>query len=542
MDIREIVRKHSRLFIVGLLLQQLAAGETQAAKSGTVTGRVLYKSNQNPIQAAQLTLRSVYHHDEVPDQRAESLEDGSFVFKNVKPGQYYLTVEKEGYASGVSSITRPVTVASDQDAHVEISIPKTSSINGRVLTKDGRPIAGVRVGAWTTPTASQPRFKGQVITDQDGAYHFDNLPAGTYSVGLIPATLRLTPGDVPKLLETGVMVHARTFYPNAQTLNDAARLRVGEEQDIQNIDIAARDVRGYCVTAARDPEQDARNLTTVSVGTSGIPSFLGTGALTASTRTFHFCGLEPGDYVVDETVSAADRTSAWFGMETVVIDKSNVTLGTLSLTRAQQLSGQLVIEQGQLRSQPPQSGKVWLDPVDRLPFADEDVFGVPVTDGKILFKRLYPGQYRLHVNDLSPGYYVSEISADGRDGLHQPISSQAKELKIVVRLDGPSLAGSVLSHQPDEDAALTTVTVILMSSDDSGASIFQSQRTDQSGTFQFPSGLPPGRYKIIALTGLGPDDGKDITVVSRFMTAATDLELKPSDSEKVQLKPIKAIL
>jgi hypothetical protein len=339
------------------------------------------------------------------------------------------------------------------------------------------------------------------------------------------------------------MVHSRVFYPNVSVLADAARIRVNDEEEVENIDITVVDVRAFCVTAQRKLTQHTSNSRiTIGIGTSGTPWLVGTGALIADVNVFHFCGLEPGDYVLNESVSLMNQSSASFGMESLSIDKSNVVLEEPPLSPAQKLTGQLKVEDGQLVTQMPQAAKIWLDPVDRLPFADEDVFGVSAIDGQVSFNRLFPGKYSVRVDGLSSGYYVSEISADGKDGLRQPIESQSKDFRVVVRSDGPSVTGSVSCEQPEDGAAFTTVTVVLIGGDDTGVEIFRSQRTDQGGSFQFVSGLPPGKYKIIALTGLGPDDDKDTQIMRKFMTEATELNLKPAESQTIRLKPVKALL
>jgi hypothetical protein len=109
-----------------------------------------------PLAGVRLVLKSAHPTSDSQEKTAESGDDGSFAFRGVKAGSYLLTAEKEGYASGISAVTRPVSVAAGDDVRISISLPKTGSINGLVVSPDGMPLARMRVGVWTVSVRATP--------------------------------------------------------------------------------------------------------------------------------------------------------------------------------------------------------------------------------------------------------------------------------------------------------------------------------------------------------------------------------------------------
>ena len=96
--------------------------------------------------------------------------------------------------------------------------------------------------------------------------------------------------------------------------------------------------------------------------------------------------------------------------------------------------------------------------------------------------------------------------------------------------DGPAIAGNAVDkdNQPVHDAI-----VILTSKD--APPILISQQSDQDGRFQFNSGLPPGDYKLAALTGLVDGEAQDPEFVKTNLSDATEVTLASKGSQSVTL-------
>ena len=91
---------------------------------------------------------------------AETQIDGSFSVPNVRPGEYYVIVEKLGYMSPLSQLTRealnhptkedallmarlltPVSVGANRTSNVEVRLLRGAVLAGTVRFADGTPDA-----------------------------------------------------------------------------------------------------------------------------------------------------------------------------------------------------------------------------------------------------------------------------------------------------------------------------------------------------------------------------------------------------------------
>lgn len=84
--------------------------------AGTIHGLVTSNPNGMPVPGAVVSARSA---DPTADQTVFSDSMGNFVLANVKPGQYRLTVQKEGLASPYPTV---VAVAADQGLVVDLAL------------------------------------------------------------------------------------------------------------------------------------------------------------------------------------------------------------------------------------------------------------------------------------------------------------------------------------------------------------------------------------------------------------------------------------
>lgn len=138
-------------FIVTLVVVSLAFG---ASVSGDIHG-VIRNSLGMPVPGANVIVHSM---NEASDSTVVSGADGSFLVETLKPGQYQLTANKEGYESWKST-----TVESTQQGF-------TSCSEGRIASTDRRvgPAVCCEIGwrqAVTPPACLAPAPVAAVPTD-----------------------------------------------------------------------------------------------------------------------------------------------------------------------------------------------------------------------------------------------------------------------------------------------------------------------------------------------------------------------------------------
>ena len=221
----------------------LAQTATQTAPQkpstpGILTGHVFCADTQRPARIAQVRLLRVpvpadlkenkSGEPELPTNLSEVVEtslDGSFTVPNVKPGRYYLVVEKEGYIDPVALFTpkqlaspddstrqrleatlHPVDIPAGQTVNQEISLQRGASIAGTATYDDGTPAAELQVnllakgpdGKWDDGFLR--RYGGGfsfMRTDDYGRFRAAGLPPGDYLIKVDLALSEHTTSQFP---------------------------------------------------------------------------------------------------------------------------------------------------------------------------------------------------------------------------------------------------------------------------------------------------------------------------------------------------------
>ena len=121
--------------------------------------------------------------------------DGYFQLKDALPGDYLVSMEYEGHSiSDVGAIVLSPGEKKEQDVNIPFS-----SIVGTITRRDGKEVEGTEV----TVRNLQTNVTSTAEARTDGAYQFDNLLAGNYSVEL--------------------------FVPGTRPLNESVTIEPGEE-------------------------------------------------------------------------------------------------------------------------------------------------------------------------------------------------------------------------------------------------------------------------------------------------------------------------
>lgn len=243
-----------RIICAGLLLSPLlplawAQQGRQANQPGTVTGHIFCADTQRPARLAPVRLLRVpVVSDPATDNKpapgnalagdlgpiVETSLDGSFILPGVKPGSYYLIVEKEGYLDPVAAFSGKELTSSDphtrqriertlhefevapgETVNQEVSLERGASISGTATFDDNTPAAGLAVtllakdmqGKWSDRAGQRYREDfGFVRTDDYGRYRVTGLAAGDYLIKIDLALNRHTTSAFPSPENPGKQV------------------------------------------------------------------------------------------------------------------------------------------------------------------------------------------------------------------------------------------------------------------------------------------------------------------------------------------------
>lgn len=198
---------------------------------GQITGVVTCSDTQRPARLAEVKLVRVpdatagkapdsggMDGDALPTGNAvESGLDGSYTVRNVKPGRYWVVVDKDGYLiplgqfskkeltatddatrTRVAQTLATVDVQANQTAKLDVVLDRGASVSGTVTYDDGTPASGIGIellakdkdGKWHRSEYGRYRtFRSVGSTDDNGHYRITGLPGGEYAT---QATLALS--------------------------------------------------------------------------------------------------------------------------------------------------------------------------------------------------------------------------------------------------------------------------------------------------------------------------------------------------------------
>ena len=318
---------------------QVSPSRTEAS----LEGRVVSSTTGAPLAKATVTLSSG------KDKRylAVSARDGTFLFEDIGPGDYSVTVERVGYLAG-DALEVSVT-AGERTKDVEVKLAPQGVISGRVLDEDGDPVPGAQVVCYRWLGAGAKKHVVDSTSkevDEEANFTFTGLKAGHYYVF----------ADFPRA-QGGAAVKeafAATYYLNAADATGATPLHLATGTQLRNIDIHLRKapvvrVRGKIVNAgAGQPWQ-------VALKPKHSDEF-GTGSQSTRVKdgVFEFAAVEPGSYIVEtnpnlfnwdmKTGETHITTASLFGRRAVEVAGRNIDDLGLSLEPMIEISGKICMD------------------------------------------------------------------------------------------------------------------------------------------------------------------------------------------------------
>ncbi|HTG73469.1 MAG TPA: carboxypeptidase-like regulatory domain-containing protein, partial [Terriglobia bacterium] len=220
---------------------------------GPLTGTAANAATSNPLMIAEIA-----EGGGVPQANTTSANDGSFVFRNLAPGQYTVRARREGYTAASPAlaggfptlVTAPViVVAGTPVVAITLEMAQGGTISGRVRDPDGQPATGLTVTAYQIGyrdgrEALNPVSSRQ--TDDRGDYRLYWLPPGAYYVAVAQSR----------------QAAIRTFYPSASDVRSSLPLVVREGTEMSGMDINIRTAATFKVSGRLVNTLPASNLET----------------------------------------------------------------------------------------------------------------------------------------------------------------------------------------------------------------------------------------------------------------------------------------
>jgi Carboxypeptidase regulatory-like domain len=488
-----------------------------AAKgTGSIKGKVVAAESGRPMRRVQINLSS----PDLSESRSMSTTaQGTYEFKDLPPGRYMISASRAGFIRlqygqrRPGEAGRPLQLADRQGvANADFSLPRTSSISGRVTDEIGDPLPEVSI-----MPAQWKYFRGrrQLVrvsggatfnqTDDTGQFRISGLEPGDYFVIAHTRTTWTIDGKPP----TERIGFLPTYYPGTGKQPEAQRIKVPLAQEVVIGDFAmvpgrVATISGTATTSTGVPlagESVNRNQNFDSP--SGSTSFGMPGAKVNPDGSFLIKDVTPGEYRLSIR-SPADKDRPAEGVTVTVNVLGEDVAGVMLVTTAGgSMAGRIISDTGEPLTMPDTRMQVSARPVDpSTTFTTFETDNGRVRDDWTFDLTGLFGANRISVSPMPRGWIVRSIHYEGRDLADVPVEvtggQRLEGVTVTLSKTLPALRGTLLDerNQPIEGTVLLYPEESQKWSEQSR--LTRTARPDASGLFEFRNVIP-GAYLAVAL-------------------------------------------
>lgn len=344
----------SRLAVACVLVLPMASAQKSAApepaplSSGTVTGHVICSDTQGPARFADIALvrkqdapiaQALTAKEKEPAAKepetlmlakSRTSLEGSFTFRDVAAGDYYVVATMPGYIVPVvlpkggrngqndpneAMASFPVVhVVADRTASVEVPIHRGGLISGRTEFDDGAPVVGMyvfaRVAEGQDPFQQNLGYLGTALiqingsqrvtrTDDEGRYRLPGLPPGKYNIEVqiwADGEIRMNGNGQGARRSGGISRQALTIYsPDSFRKPDAKAIEIKSDEPHLDTDIQVNMSKVHSVSGMAFMGEDHRPLTNADASLEDGADFRESIPVQAD-GSFHFDYVPHGAY------------------------------------------------------------------------------------------------------------------------------------------------------------------------------------------------------------------------------------------------------
>jgi hypothetical protein len=525
----------------------------------TLEGQVVSGSTGEPLRKATLILRPVGSRGGAMMSATGTDASGHFLLKDLEPGRYRLSAERNGFVrqdySSRGPGKQPTILTLDKAqkiSNLTFKLIPHGVITGRVVDEDGDPVARASIQAlrWTHVQGRRQLVAsgGSAQTDDLGQFRLFGVPPGRYFVSASYQGFRTSQGFRTRAAadpagDSGpAETYTSTYYPGAPELGGAAPVQVAMGAQVQGIDFTLRKtltvrVRGHVTFAVEGAGRRGAMVRLSPRGQmAGEP--MRNGARPDAQGNFEIRGVAPGSYMVSaESFGGGQRLAARAPIE---VGHSNVDDIHLVVGPGANLSGVVRVD-GKAEASLG-SLKIGLQPREAMPFGPGGSTGSPVKeDGVFTVENVTPDRYDVTIQGLAPGFYLKSMRWGNEEVLATGLDlarGAAGSLEVLISPAGGQVEGIALDPQ-QQPAAGATVVLFPDAERIGQLYLFKSASTDQVGHYVI-QGLAPGQYRLLAFEDLESGAAQDAEYLKPFESSAVAVTIKESVTESKQLKCIPA--
>jgi hypothetical protein len=493
-----------------------ALGQAPAGtRTAHLEGQVVADANGLPLRRVQVILTPLEAGK--PAIGTQTNDQGSFVLRDIEPGGYQLSAQRDGYLTtttfrrGAFRMPPRFTLSRGEDiTNVTFRLRPWAVISGKIRFEDGDPAVGVPVELYRQYHLRGRRGFTRVatgVTDDRGDYRVHGLAPGAYFVAANFQGDQTGPGveDQPRIDSNGQEVplpsYTTTFFPNTQRLSEASPIRLREGDDLIGIDIYLRPVERVKLAGRITDGISGSTLTAATITLERLDSG-NTGTLPVPINLtfdrdgfFHIDNVAPGSYQL--WVDASVQNQRLLGRSSLLVTNGNIEDLELVVVPSRPWQGEVVAAAGATL---PRN----FDPrVVLEPRSERGAVLVPQSQKGTFDVDLAPYEtYDVFINNLPEDFYIAAVRAGGVDvraaGLTGTMASNVP-FQIVLDSRGGKIDGAVTGTGSSFNELPWSGSTVALIPDPPRDRLQDYRETFASEYGEFHlRGIAPGRYILTA--------------------------------------------
>ena len=527
--------------LVALLLVSFVPSfaQDQSASTGSIHGTVIDAKTSQPLSGATVSLQNFQPSGRPAalDSATTTAADGSFLFRNLTPGNYRLSAAHNGYVSsarrphpGAQSPGSAVSLTAGQTVDdVVVRLMPTGVITGHITNDRDEPMPGVLVQTMKATYNSGHREFSDArtgFTDDRGEFRIWGLAPGQYF-------LKATNPRFSARGPVSTQVYVPIFYPGVvdPAQSQSIELHPGEELSGINLTLSAQ----------RTVHVKGRVLTSNGVPAKGsdvtLSQFAGDGysleVETDPAGRFDLAAVPPGPYsIVSQSSDNSMSGHLQMGHASISVGDTPVDVPDLVLFPGATISGHLRVEGDRKVSLPRTMAS--LKPLSADASAGVDSAAVQ-PDGSFTFHDVPEGEYRVTVSPLPDGYYI-KTTRDTPAAAILVSHGHAPPIEVHISPGAVRVQGTVYKDSDNQQVAPSvTVALVPDAARRSNEEYYRVGISNQSGQFTLAN-VAPGDYSLFAFENVDRDAVMDPTLLQRYEGAGKSLHIEEGANQNLQLQ------
>jgi hypothetical protein len=499
-----------RTILIALAMAAPLAAQTipEDPSAAIVEGTVINIQNSRTIPRATVTL---LHLKGTGSKSSRADGSGHFIFKNVEPGIYRVTAERQGFFSDERKREyQPIfeVAAGDHVKNMPVRLMPAALVSGEILDEYNDPVQEVEIRLLVIQMRLGQmylRVAGKATTDDRGQYRIAGLHPGKYYMvveykpgNALAEAMKTQNGlDVTQVFQPDVPERAFTypplFYPSTGNFQQAQALALSSGDDVAAnfllISAPVVSIRGRVTNGmtGRPPKGASVSAYWTSyMEGDGMP-----GRVSDADGTFEIRGVAPGTYTL--RASFTEEGQSYAGEQTVEVGNEGAQNVQISALPDFAASGHVTV------------AGVLQKPLRRvlIEFAGEGLMPrVRASASFPEFKfdaQLRPERrYQANVRNLPEDYYLKSVALSGHEVPpdNVVVSGRRGDIELVLSPSGGRVEGFLFDakDQPTRGSVLLVPDVPQPGPPD----LFRRTSADAKGKFAF-RGVAPGSYRLLAV-------------------------------------------